>query len=153
MAPYIVCELESREELDEVVELIFKAQYSPYLPSVDIYFPVFGYTDEAHRIAVSTAQDRLWKEKLANPSDSWIFVRDEATKQIVGNAVWQWNHDGSRWKNGIPKIDCYWWPDVEAKKFCEEMLRQVATPRTMWMQRPHASELPPMRRWQGCQEV
>ena len=142
MAPYTVHELETRAELDTVVEIILKAQHTPYLPSVAIYFPTFGFTREAHAAGMAAAQERLWKENMVNPASQWIFVRDEAIGDIVACTLWEWNED-SPFKNGIPKIDCYWWPDVEARKFCEEMLRQVATPRSIWMHRPHASKEAP----------
>ena len=141
MAPYTVHELQTRAELDAVVAIIIKAHSAPYLPSVATFFPVFGYTEEAHAAGLAAAQDRLWNENVANPNAHWIFVRDEATGDIVGGTMWEWNEHGSASKNGIPKIDCYWWPDVEARKFCEEMIRQWATPRTIWMRRPYASKV------------
>ena len=140
MAPYTVQELQTRAELDAVVEVMFKAQYTPYLPSIAIYFPVFGYTKEARAAGIVAAQDRLWKENLSSTSSHWIFIRDEATGDIIAGTLWEWNERGSPFKNGISKIDCYWWPDVEARIFCEEMLRHAVTPRCIWMQRPRTSE-------------
>ena len=140
MAPYSVHELQTRAELDAVVRVIFKAQYSPYLPSIAIFFPVFGYSEEAYETGVAAAQERLWKSHTSNPSSHWVFVRDDANGEIVAATQWEWNENGTPFRNGIAKIDADWWPDVEARKFCEEMLRQAYTPRCIWMQRPHASQ-------------
>ena len=140
MPPYAVKELRTRAEMDAVVDVIWKAQYSPYMPSASMFFPVFGYTSEDRVIGIARSKERLWKEHSSDPASShWIFVEDTATAQIVAGALWEW-HEKNAFTDGIPKVDMYWWPKGEAKEFCEEMIRQTLTPRSLWMHRPHAGE-------------
>lgn len=141
MPQYAVKELRTREEMDAVVDVIWKAQYSPYMPSASMFFPVFGYTKEDRVIGIAASKDRLWNEHASDPSSShWVFVEDTATTQIIAGALWEW-HEGGISTNGVAKVDMYWWPKGEAKEFCEEMIRQTLTPRSLWMQRPHAGDL------------
>ena len=142
MSRYVVKELQTRAELDAVVDVIWKAQYSPYMPSASIFFPVFGYTAEDRVAGIADSKERLWKEHSSDPSSShWIFVEDTTTSQVVAGALWEW-HENNPFKDGIAKVDMYWWPKGEAKDFCEEMIRQAMTPRSLWMHRPHASRYP-----------
>ncbi|KAF4635681.1 hypothetical protein G7Y89_g2403 [Cudoniella acicularis] len=139
MPPYVVKELQTKEQLDAVVDVIWKAQYSPYMPSSSIFFPVSGYTPEDRAAGISASKERLWKEHLSSsPAEhTWIFVEDSATSEIVAGSLWEW-HEKNKVMDGIPKIDMYWWPNGEAREFCEEMLRQCMTPRSLWMHRPNA---------------
>ena len=139
MSRYVVKKLRTRAELDAVVDVIWKAQYSPYMPSASILFPVFGYTAEDRVIGIARSKERLWNEHSSDLSSShWIFVEDTATLQIVAGALWKW-HEDNPCKDGIAKVDMYWWPKGEAREFGEEMFRQAMTPRSLWMHRPHAS--------------
>ena len=147
MPPYTVKGLETREQMDAVVDVIWKAQYRPYMPSASMLFPVFGYTAEDRARGVSASKDRLWAEHASNPSSShWIYVEDSATGEIVAGTLWEWRR-GSPFANGLPEIDMYWWPEGEAKAFCEEMIRQTMVPRSLWMHRPHGGK--DDSRWQG----
>ena len=139
MPPYSLHEVQTRAELDAIVRVIFRAQYDPYLPSSAIFFPVFGYTEEDRAAGIAAAQERLWKAHESNPGSHWIFVRDDATAKVVAGTQWEWRQ-GSQFKDGIVEFDCSWWPDVEARKFCEEMVRQIFTPRTIWMREPFAGK-------------
>ncbi|EDN95029.1 predicted protein [Sclerotinia sclerotiorum 1980 UF-70] len=134
MSRYTLKELQTREELDAVVDVIFKAQYSPYMPSSSIFFPVSGYSLEDRAAGIAASQERLWKEHLAaDPATNhWIIVKENASSKIVGGCLWKW-HDGNPFPDGIPKPNVYWWPEGEAKEFCEEMIRQSMTPRSLWM--------------------
>ena len=121
-----------------MVDVISRAQYSPYMPSASIFFPVFGYTAADREAGIASSKERLWKEHTCNPSSHWIYVEDTATGSIVAGTQWEWNN-GSPFKDGLAKINVHWWPEGEAREFCEEMLRQAYTPRSLWMHRPHAS--------------
>ncbi|KAF7932853.1 uncharacterized protein EAE98_004152 [Botrytis deweyae] len=134
MSDYTLRRLQTREQLDAVVEVIFKAQYSPYMPSSSIFFPVAGYSLEERSAGVAASKERLWKEHLAaNPATNhWIIVEEKESLKIVGGCLWKW-HDGNQFPDGIPTPSVYWWPEGEAREFCEEMIRQSMTPRSLWM--------------------
>ncbi|TGO67680.1 hypothetical protein BOTNAR_0037g00170 [Botryotinia narcissicola] len=140
MSDYTVSRLQTREQLDAVVEVIFKAQYSPYMPSSSIFFPVAGYSLEERSAGIAASKERLWKEHLAaNPATNhWIIVEEKESLRIVGGCLWKW-HDGNPFPDGIPTPSVYWWPEGEAREFCEEMIRQSMTPRSLWMHDKNAA--------------
>lgn len=142
MSDYTVRRLQTREQLDAVVEVIFKAQYSPYMPSSSIFFPVAGYSLEERSVGVAASKERLWKEHLAaNPATNhWIIVEEKESLKIVGGCLWKW-HDENPFPDGIPTPSVYWWPEGEAREFCEEMIRQSMTPRSLWMHDKNAGQL------------
>ena len=140
MPSYEVKVLQTREELDAVVDVIWRAQYDPYMPSASIYFPVFGYTAADRFAAIAASKIRLWNEHAAADSSiQWIYVQDAQTGQIVAGTQWKWN-DGMPFLDGVAKVSCTWWPEGEARELCEGILAQALTPRALWMHRPHASE-------------
>lgn len=140
MTEYSIHELNERHELDAVVDLIWRAQYAPYFSFVQMLFPTFGYSDEDRARAIISSKERLWNELISDNSghQGWIYVRHKGG-EIVAGAQWDW-HEGSPFPNGCPKLDFYWWPEGEAKEFCQEMLQQAYTPRSLWMQREHGGE-------------
>ena len=140
MPPYEVKTLQTREEMDAVIDVIWHAQYNPYMPSATILFPVFGYTPADRLAAITASKTRLWNEYAASdPSVQWMYVRDTATGEIVAGTQWKWNQ-GVPFKDGVPKVSCPWWPESGARELCEEILAQAYTPRALWMHRPHASK-------------
>ncbi|TGO63866.1 hypothetical protein BCON_0010g00310 [Botryotinia convoluta] len=109
MSNYTVRKLQKREQLDVVVDVIFRAQYSPYMPLSSIFFPVAGYSLEERAAGVAASKDRLLKEHLAanSATNNWIFVEERESLQIVGGCLWKW-HDGNPFPDGIPKPSVYW---------------------------------------------
>lgn len=81
---YVVKELQTRGELDEVVEVIWKAQFNPYMPSTGIFWPIFGHTPDDRARAVQVSKDRLWNDwSMANHSKrEWIIVEHIQAKKI-----------------------------------------------------------------------
>ncbi|KAI9642703.1 hypothetical protein NHQ30_008434 [Ciborinia camelliae] len=139
MQGYRVKKLETREELEAFVEVIFTAQQSPYMPSSAILFRISGYSLEEVATGLKDAKERLWKEhQAADPATHhWLIVEETASSKIVGGCLWKW-HDGNLFPDGIPKPNVYWWPEGEARDFCEEMFRQTMTPRSLWMRDQNA---------------
>lgn len=158
MPPYIVKEMSTKEELDQIVEIVWEAQYSPYMPSASLFFPIFGATDTDRQTALELSKERLWKRHQAN-SDShvsrshlkfvdeeanvedfqWIYVEDTETNQIVAGTQWEF-HESNPFTSNTLQIPVSWWPEGEGRSFCEAMLRQAYTPRFLWMKRPHTGE-------------
>lgn len=83
---------------------------------------------------MTSAKERLWKEHVAaNPATNhWIFIEEITSSKIVGGCLWKW-YDENLFPDGIPKPNVHWWPEGEAKDFCDEIVRQSMTPRSLWM--------------------
>lgn len=145
MSGYSVHQVTTREELDGLLDVAWKAWWNPYLPQLRIALPVLGYTaaDKARSIAAS--KDRAWAEfqkqkQAGKPDQRWIYARHDESGDIVGGVRLDFA-PGSAFPDGCPKLNIYWWPEgEEVKQFCEEMMQQVYTPRSLWMNRPHGGE-------------
>lgn len=140
MPPYILKELSKKEELDEIVEVILEAQYSPYVPSASLFFPVFGVSASDRQVTIEASKERLWKSHQANSASHWIFVEDLATNKIVAATQWEL-FLSNPFTSGSLGIEAYWWPEGEARSFCSALLRQAYTPRFLWMKRPHTGKI------------
>ena len=134
---YTLHKITAKEELDTIVEVWFKARNYPYVPYSPIISPILGYTEEDQARALSASKERAWAGFLKSEEShtEWICVKHKSG-QVVGGCQWMWM-PGSPFPNGCPQVDMKWWPEGEQRDFVEEMLQQVMTPRSLWMQREH----------------
>ena len=139
MPPYTCREIICKEDLDALVPIIHKAQNDPYLPSVNIFFPINPLSPYDPTPAIQAASERLWKSHRGNPASHWIVVDDEESGEIVGGGQWE-IFETNPFANGIPKIDVHWWPAGEGRQYCSEILRQVYGPRCLLMRRAHTGK-------------
>lgn len=143
MPPYKVHEIETRSVMDGVVELMWEVWYRPFMPHTPLFFPIDGYEHEDYLRALAASQERIWSdfEKRDQDNDRWIYVKDEATSQPVGCAIWS-KLSGSPAPDGIPKLDFYWLKG-QIKEFAEITFQQILLPRCLWMHRRHGGERVP----------
>ena len=137
---YSVQQVHSKPELDAIMSIIWAANYNPYEPFAQLFFPVLGFTPAAHAAAFSESQTRFWTNHTSTPTSNWYYVRDNTTGKPVGCAQWE-VHSENPFKSGVPAMRAPWWPEGEYREFCEEIMRQIYSPRGKWMRRPH------MGRW------
>lgn len=138
-ARYVVKEMKSKAEMDAIMDVIWTANYDPYDTYAQLFFPVLGYTPTAREDAITESKARFWENHVKTPTSSWYFVEDVTNGAVVGCAQWE-IHAQNPFKEGAPKIRAPWWPEGDYREFCEEIIRQVYTPRTNWMRRPHLGE-------------
>lgn len=136
---YLVREATTRKELDEILDVIWAANYTPYEPFVQLFFPVLGYTHAHREAAIAESKERFWSQHQADPSSHWYYAVDNLTGEKVGCAQWVMT-DRNLFATGVPKLEAPWWPEGECRKFCESILNQVYKPRASWMTRPHCGE-------------
>ncbi|KAH7382570.1 hypothetical protein DE146DRAFT_740177 [Phaeosphaeria sp. MPI-PUGE-AT-0046c] len=135
---YVVQEATTRKELDEILDVIWAANYTPYEPFVQLFFPVLGYTRAHREAAIAESKERFWSQHVADPSSHWYYAADSLTGEIVGCAQWVIT-EGNLFATGVPKLEAPWWPEGECRKFCESILNQVYRPRASWMTRSHCA--------------
>lgn len=140
MKSYTFKEATTRNELDAVVDLVWKAQYNPYDPSFSAFFPVFGPTAGDREAAIKKSKDRLWQSHQSDSSSHWIYVEDPSTGEVVGATEWEL-YETNPFPEGPPKMEASWWPEGEGRNFCNEILRQCYAPRHRWLTRPHLGQL------------
>lgn len=140
-ANYVVKEMKSKDEMDAIMDVLWKANYDPYDTYAQLFFPVLGYTNSAREAAIAESSDRFWKNHNSTPTSNWFYVEDTTNGEVVGCAQWE-IHTQNPFKAGMPTLRAPWWPEGEYRKFCEEIIRQVYTPRTSWMRRPHLGKMP-----------
>lgn len=139
MSEYSLHVVTSREEHDGVIDLAWLAWWDPYIPNIRIAMPILGYAPEDRIKAIAESKARTWAEyekKKPWENSRYVYARHDATGEIVGALRIDF-YEGSPWPNGEPKLSMPWWPEGEAREFCERMMQQCFTPRSMWMQRPH----------------
>ncbi len=122
-----------------IVDCEWKGYYNPYHTFMQVLFPVFGATTEARAAAIQESKERQWQWHTGDPTSHWLYVEDSETSQVIGGAQWH-VHETNPWAERRPKLEAYWWPEGECKKFVEEMLEQVYGPRMVKMRRPHTCE-------------
>jgi hypothetical protein len=136
---YVVREANTREELDQILDVIWVANYTPFEPFVQLFFPVLGYTSAHREAAIVESKERFWSQHQADPSSHWYYAFDTVTGTAVGCAQWVISKSNP-FAAGVPKLQAPWWPEGECRKFCESILNQVYRPRASWMTRPHCGK-------------
>ena len=139
MSQYIVEEVTRREDLDGIVDVIWAAM-DGFDPSHQIFFPILGDGLADREAAVQSSKNCTWEDHKSDQSSHWIFVRDEASRDILGGCQWR-IYTENPFPNGTPHIEAVWWPEGEGRRFASEVVRQCYTPRTQWMAYPHVGKL------------
>jgi hypothetical protein len=137
---YVVREATTKQELDGILDVIWEANYTPYEPFVQLFFPVLGYTSAHREAAIAESKERFWSQHQGDHSSHWYYAIDTSTAQKVGCAQWVVS-ESNPFVGGVPKLTAPWWPEGECRNFCESILNQVYKPRASWMTRPHCGEL------------
>lgn len=83
-----------------------------YDASHQIFFPVHGPLPADREATVRASKDRTWEDHEGDPSSHWVYVRDEASKEIVGGCQWR-IYTENPFPNGTPHIEAVWWPEGE----------------------------------------
>lgn len=133
---YLVREVETKQELDQVLDVIWAANHTPYEPFIQLFFPVLGFTPAHRKAALTESKERFWKQHISDSSSCWLYALDTITKKTVGCAQWVIS-TSNPFAKGVPELEAPWWPEGEYRKFCESILKQVYKPRANWMTRPH----------------
>ena len=136
---YVVREAKTKQELDDIITVIWAANYTPYEPFLQLFFPVLGYTAAHREAAIAEARERFWKQHQEDTCSHWFYAFDTVTNRAVGCAQWVVS-TSNPFTSGIPKLTAPWWPEGEYRRFCESILNQVYRPRASWMTRPHCGK-------------
>ena len=135
-AKYVLKHAETKEEMSGIMDAIWAANYTPYEPFAQLFFPVLGFQPADWDAALAESRERFWNMHLEDPSSNWLYIQDVASNTIVGCAQWQIFKENP-FPDGPPKLQAPWWPEGEYREFCELILNQVYKPRASWMVRPH----------------
>lgn len=133
---YVLRQAKSREEMDRIMEVIWAANYTPYEPLAQLFFPVLGFTQAHREASLLESKERFWKNNHSNPESHWFYVEEIATGKVVGCAQWM-ILKSNPFAEGVPSLRAPWWPEGEHRDFCELILNQIYKPRANWMRRPH----------------
>lgn len=143
--PLVLKECQDRSTFSRIIDCEWSAYYNPYHPFMQVLFPVLGYSPSSRTAAIQESKDRQWQWHSGDPASTshWLYVEDDQTGEVVGGAQWyvheknpfeEEEEEGPRPK----KLEAYWWPEGECRRFMSEMLEQVYGPRRAKMTRPHA---------------
>ncbi len=135
----MIREAKTKQELDEILNVIWAANYTPYEPFMQLFFPVLGYTSAHRDLAIAESKQRFWKQQQDDSSSHWFYAFDTVTSKTVGCSQWVISM-ANPFAAGVPKLTAPWWPEGEYRRFCESILNQVYRPRANWMTRPHCGK-------------
>jgi hypothetical protein len=138
----VLKEATSKKEMDQIMEVIWSANYDPYEPFAQLFFPVLGCTVADRCAAIKESKNRFWEEHESQLSSHWFYVQDSDTQQFVGCLQWE-IEERNPFPDGLPKLTAPWWPDEEHREFAEHILNQTYAPRAHWMTRRHIGILFP----------
>jgi len=139
MSQYKIEEVNRREDLDGIVDVIWAAT-DGVNPSRRIFYPVLGSKPADREAAIQWSKDRTWEDHKGSPSSHWILARDNISGDVLGGCQWR-IYTEDPFPNGAPQIEAIWWPEGERRRFASEVIIQCYTPRTKWMAYPHVGEL------------
>lgn len=136
---YVLRTAKTKQDLEKILDVIWAANYTPYEPIIQLFFPVLGFTPAHRAAAVAESKERFWEQHQADPSSHWFYILDLKTGHVVGCAQWVIS-ETNPFAGGTPTLTAPWWPEGECREFCEYILNQVYRPRASWMTRPHCGE-------------
>lgn len=87
---------------------------------------------------MSADKERQWTKHTHNAASHWIYVRDEATAQVVGGVEWLLFEENPF--KGETRLQLDEMPAGDARDFTEHIANQVYMPRMQWLQKPHAGK-------------
>lgn len=131
---FAIKEVETREEMDKIMDVIWVANYDPYEPFAQLFFPVLGYTKADREAAIAESKERFWSDHKSQIPSHWFYVQDTETKEVIGCLQWE-VEESNPFPDGPPKLTAPWWPDGEHREFTERILNQLYAPRANSMTR------------------
>ena len=133
--PLRLSRVTSTTDFEEITRVQFLAYRDPWIPLLQLFFPVADSSPDAYEAAIKDATRRITEWHQSDPTSTWLKVTDDATGRIAGAACWHmYDHDPY---TTYPDIDCYWWPKGEDRKVANALMRQFLEARRTYMRRPH----------------
>ncbi|KAE8391713.1 GNAT family acetyltransferase [Aspergillus alliaceus] len=133
-----VREITTKQEYAHLNDVLWTANFHPYLPVFTACHPVTGHTPEEYTKDRALDTDIQWANHLKNPASSLICAVDKASGNVVGGCEW-WIFHENPFPNGPQPIPCTWFPEgSERAEFASQLLSKMFFPRQCWFQRPHA---------------
>lgn len=133
---FAVKEVKVKSEMDQILDVIWAANYDPYDAFAQLFFPDLGYTPSSRAAALAESKHRFWTLHAMTTTSHWFYAEEIATGKIVGCAQWE-RHEKNPFQGAPPPMRAPWWPEGDYRDFCEEIMRQAYLPRMNWMKRPH----------------
>lgn len=135
---FVLKRMETKEEMAILFDVIWAANYDPYDPIMQVFFPVLGYTISDITKSKEEGRQRLWESHVKmGEASNWLYVEEVFTGKMVGCAQWE-VHLKNPFPQAPEKMETHWWPEgSKGKEFSEKLLDQVYGARYSWMARPH----------------
>lgn len=137
---YTVRQATTKKDMDAIMDVVWAANYTPYEPFVQLFFPVLGYLPSDREAAIAESKERFWNNHNADPASNWYYVQEIETGKVVACAQWE-NYTQNPFPDGPPKLRAPWWPEGDHRDFCELILNQVYAPHATYMACPHLGKL------------
>jgi hypothetical protein len=137
MANITIKEVTTEEEFSAVIDCLWDSYYDPYVPFMNIMFPVWENTEQSYAASVAESKTRLWGGHLEEGASSrWVYVAD-AQGNVLSGAHWEF-YEISPFSNGAPKLEAVWHPEGVGRDFASRVLNEIYGFRGKRLWRPHA---------------
>jgi len=137
ITPAIFKEITTEADFNALVDCLWDAYCTPYIPFMQILFPIFADTEEGYETAVALSKASLWAQHTNDQTSHWIALEDSETGEVCAGAHWNF-HKVSPFINGAPKLVATWYPEGEGRDFASHILNQIYGGRGQRLWRPHA---------------
>ncbi|KAE8350626.1 GNAT family acetyltransferase [Aspergillus coremiiformis] len=131
-------EITTKDEYARLNDVLWTANFHPYLPVFTACHSVTGHTPEDRSKDRALDTDIQWAAHVKNPASHLIYALDKATGRVAGGCEW-WIFHENPFPNGPHSIPCTWYPEgSERAELASQFLSQAFFPRQCWLQRSHA---------------
>lgn len=117
-------------QMEEIVDVIWKANYDPYDPIIQICIPTNRYGSSDRNRSLEDATKRFWAEQSSTVGCYWSYVEDNVTKEIVGCCQLVLYDP---YEPVTPKAP--WWLSKEPRQFSELILGRIYQARQLHMKK------------------
>ena len=133
MSEYILREAKVREELDAIIDVIWKVQNSRRFRA---FFPLSGSSAQDKAVAIAESKNRLWASHCRTQASHWVYVIESSTGQVVAATQWQ-IQDASAAHFSPMGLEATWYPEGEEREFATEVIRQTYLARHQFLKGPY----------------
>jgi GNAT superfamily N-acetyltransferase len=151
---YVLKHLSTKEEMRNIIDLIFAACHDPYDPVIQIFFPVLGFMPDDVTKAKKAHAERVFHDHVRANSSSgmnetqmksvWLYVQHVDSGDVVACGQWEvhLSNPHTETDSASQGVKCEYWPEgSRGRDFAEQVVGQVYVWRKRWMLRPHLGTL------------
>jgi len=125
----------SEADFAAVVRCMWYTYEHPLQDLYRIFCPENATGCSTREESIEESIKRFWEWHTSDPTSNWIQVRDDATNEVIGGALWKINKTNP-YENAQDE-EAYWQPEGGQREFANQVLEQHEHARSQMATRPH----------------